>query len=70
MKTKLVAAAALAAGLTVATAGTAAAGPGGGNSCEALTEAHNTIIAAQGLERHLTLGVHTKAFVPLLSQCA
>lgn len=69
MKTKLIAATALAAGLTFAAAGTANAGPGNGNSCAALNDAHNTIIAAQGLERHLTLGVHTQAFVPLLSQC-
>ena len=69
MKTKIVAATALAAGITFAAAGTVSAGPGNGNSCAALNEAHNTIIAAQGLERHLELGVHNKAFVKLLAQC-
>lgn len=69
MKTKIIAATAIAAGLSFAAAGPANAGPGGGNSCAALNEAHNTIIAAQGLERHLTLGVHTKAFSKLLAQC-
>lgn len=69
MKTKLIATAAVAAALTIGTAGTAAAGPGGGNSCAALNKAHNNTIANQG-ERHFTLGVHTKAFTRLLPQCA
>jgi hypothetical protein len=67
---KLVVATALAAGVILGAAGTVDAGPGGGNSCAALNEAHITIIDAQGLDRHLTLGVHTQAFVKLLAQCA
>ena len=70
MKTKLIATAAIAAGLSIGAAGSASAAPGGGSSCSALNEAHKTVIAAQGLERHLTLGVHTKAFTKLLANCA
>ncbi len=39
--------------------GTAAAGKGPNpNACAGLTNAHNKMIAAQGLDRHLDLNVH------------
>ena len=69
---RIVAGTAIAAGLTLAGVGGAEAanGPSNPAACEALNNAHNTIIAAQGLERHLTLGVHTQAFTKLLGRCA
>jgi hypothetical protein len=70
---KRIAATFLAAGMgVVALASPASAGNGpNARACDGLTNAHNTMIEAQGLDRHLGLQVHQVFSTKLLpSACA